>query len=90
MLDLQTDLLLAQNEKELASFDEDESVEGILAEPDLDVLALIEDEVILSLPISPRHDEGECSIGSEPARMPRRKTTFCRAGGAEKTALKLY
>jgi uncharacterized protein len=26
----------------------------------LDLLALIEDEVILSLPLAPRHDEGQC------------------------------
>jgi uncharacterized protein len=64
VLDLRTDLLLAENEKELFSFDEDESIDGILAEPDLDILALIEDEIILSLPISPRHDESECSIGN--------------------------
>ena len=63
MLDLRTDLLLAQNEKELSSLDEDESIDCILAEPNLDVLALVEDEIILSLPISPRHGEGECSIG---------------------------
>lgn len=62
VLDLRTDLLLAENEKELSSFDEDESIDGILAEPDLDVLALIEDEIILSLPISPRHNESECVV----------------------------
>ncbi len=60
VLDLHTDLLLVKTEKELSSFDEDESVDCILAEPDLDVLALIEDEIILSLPISPRHEESEC------------------------------
>jgi len=65
VLDLETDLLLAENEKELVSLDEDESVESILAEPDLDILALIEDEIILSLPISPRHDDHECSIGGK-------------------------
>ncbi len=62
VLDLRTELLLAENEKELSSLDEDESVDCILAEPNLDVLALVEDEIILSLPISPRHDEGECSV----------------------------
>jgi uncharacterized protein len=28
----------------------------------MDVLALIEDEIILSLPLSPRHGGSECSI----------------------------
>lgn len=61
-LDLQTDLLLAQNENELSSLDEDESVDCILATSDMDALALIEDEIILSLPISPRHGENECLV----------------------------
>ena len=49
----------------------------------LDILALIEDEIILSLPISPRHDESECSIGNrlEAVDTAARKTTFCRIGG---------
>ncbi len=62
VLDLRADLLLAENEKELSAFDEDEKIDGILAEPDLDVLALIEDEIILSLPVSPRHSQSECAI----------------------------
>ena len=63
MLDLKADILLARDESELSRFDEDESVDGVLAVPEMDVLALIEDEIILSLPISARHSEGECSIG---------------------------
>lgn len=62
VLDLRTDLFLARNESELCRFDEDESIDGVLARPDMDVLALIEDEIILSLPISPRHVESECLI----------------------------
>ena len=84
LLDLQTDLLLAENEKELASFDEDESVEGILAEPALDILALIEDEVILSLPISPRHDECECLIGSEHGTDAAEKPLFAALAALKK------
>ena len=30
------------------------------ADPELDVQALVEDEVLLSLPLAPRHPEGEC------------------------------
>lgn len=64
VLDMQRDLLLARDEVELSHLDEDESVDGVLAIPDMDVMALIEDEIILSLPISPRHGESECSIGT--------------------------
>lgn len=63
VLDVRADLLLAENESEFSRLDEEESVDVVLAAPDLDVLALIEDEIILNLPISPRHPEGECSLG---------------------------
>jgi len=61
VLDIQTAILLVENESELSRLDGTESVDGILAASDTDVLALIEDEIILSLPISPRHREDECS-----------------------------
>ncbi|MBS0298632.1 MAG: DUF177 domain-containing protein [Proteobacteria bacterium] len=60
-IDLQTFLILAKNEAELDLIDEDDTVDAILAVPDLDVINLIEDEVILSLSISSCHAEGECS-----------------------------
>lgn len=60
-LDLKSTLLLAKNEEELSHLDVTESTEGILATSDIDIIELIEDEVILSLPISPRHRENECS-----------------------------
>jgi uncharacterized protein len=63
MLDIRAELLLAQNEQELQSFDEDESVDCILTQPEMDVLSLIEDEIILSLPVSSRHEQGECMTG---------------------------
>src|SRR3954453_11387368 len=84
VLDLRTELLLAENERELACLDEDESVEGILAEPELDVLALIEDEVILSLPVSPRHDECECSVGSERGPKAAEKPLFAALAALKK------
>ena len=61
VLDIQTAILLVESESELYRLDGTESVDGILAASDTDVLALIEDEIILSLPISPRHREDECS-----------------------------
>jgi uncharacterized protein len=61
VLDLKSTLLLVKNAKELSYLDETESVEEILANPDMDIIELIEDEIILSLPISPRHRENECS-----------------------------
>lgn len=65
MLDIHTELLLAQSENELSRLDADESVDCVLAKPDMDVLALIEDEIILGLPISPRHEQRECRVGEQ-------------------------
>ncbi|MFA5824763.1 MAG: YceD family protein [Gallionellaceae bacterium] len=39
--------------------------DGIEATPHLDLLELIEDEVLLSLPFAPKHPEGTCSTAVE-------------------------
>lgn len=62
IVDLQAFFLLVKNEAELDQADEDDTTDAILATPDLDVLDLIEEEVILSLAISPRHANGECKL----------------------------
>jgi uncharacterized protein len=48
----------AQHDDEL---DDPEGPDRIEAEPELDVAGLIEDEVLLSLPLAPRHPEGTCT-----------------------------
>ncbi len=40
--------------------EEADDVEQIYADPKLDVIGLIEDEVILGLPMVPSHQQGEC------------------------------
>lgn len=40
---------------------EDDEVDAIEVDGDLDVLSLLEDEIILALPLAPRHDECEPS-----------------------------
>ncbi|AVY94289.1 DUF177 domain-containing protein [Microvirgula aerodenitrificans] len=57
---IDADTLITQftdEERLEAACDEDEDLDGILAEEELDVLALIEDEVLLGLPLAPRHDD---------------------------------
>lgn len=46
---------------------DDEVAEWIEASAELDVADLIEDEIILSLPFAPRHDEGRCRHGMSAA-----------------------
>ena len=59
IVDQSTELLLARSEAELARFDAEE-IEVVLATHRLDALTLVEDELLLSLPFSPRHPDGEC------------------------------
>ncbi|NWG87077.1 MAG: DUF177 domain-containing protein [Hydrogenophilaceae bacterium] len=62
-LEVDTTLLLARNEAELAAWEEADSLcEGLVAEPHLNVLDLVEDEILLGLPMVPRHPEGECPV----------------------------
>jgi len=64
VLDTQSDLVLARDEAELLQLDEqeDEAADAILADTKLNVLALVEDEVLLDLPLAPRHPAGTCQV----------------------------
>jgi uncharacterized protein len=53
-------LLLLPADK-LDEVEDDDDVDAIEAEPRLDVLALIEEELLLGLPFAPRHHDGECA-----------------------------
>jgi uncharacterized protein len=55
-------LLVSQAEAESGELDDMEA-DWIVASSELDVAALIEDEIILSLPYAPRHAEGKCEYG---------------------------
>lgn len=62
-IDIDAILILVKNENELEAYDLDNTVDAVLAVHELDVGVLIEDEIILSLPISPRHEEEACGVG---------------------------
>lgn len=64
-----TELLLARTEAELEPLDAGDA-EVLLAAAPLDVLTLVEDELLLSLPFAPRHGEGQCAASLEPAAEP--------------------
>lgn len=61
--------LLLRDQAELDALDDDEEeFDSVLAETQLDVLDLLEEEILLSLPISPMHETGEChTAGGENA-----------------------
>lgn len=56
---LNTLLLVTAGQSAAGDLDE-EDAEWVEASGNLDVAALVEDEIILSLPFAPRHEEGSC------------------------------
>jgi uncharacterized protein len=61
-VDVANSLLLMSRGTQLPEgLDDPEAPDMIEVDPELDVAALIEDEVLLSLPLAPRHPEGVCA-----------------------------
>ena len=80
-----TELLIARSEAEMARLDDDES-EVVLAAERLDPLILVEDELLLSLPFSPRHADGECDAAFATAEESRQRkaSPFSQLGELQK------
>lgn len=57
---LERTLYLARNETELERLEALPGSDAILVGETLDLVDLVEDEVLLSLPLAPMHAEGEC------------------------------
>jgi uncharacterized protein len=52
---------IARDEAQLEFWERDDPLlDALVADPELDVQTLVEDEILLSLPVAPRHAEGEC------------------------------
>ena len=65
-IEQRSELLLARDEAELARLDTEEA-EVLLALTPLDALTLVEDELLLSLPLAPMHPEAQCPAVPAPA-----------------------
>jgi len=62
--ELRNVLLIARDESELERWEaEDPLVDALVADSLLDVVSLVEDEILLSLPVVPRHPDGGCGTG---------------------------
>lgn len=77
-LQLQSRVLLMEPGAVMQEDDDPESPEWIEAGPELDLLELIEDEILLSLPLSVRHAQGSCSDGGETGRTIGRDNPFSK------------
>jgi uncharacterized protein len=63
-----------------------EAPDAIEANPELDVAGVIEDEVLLSLPLAPRHPEGACASRIERAlgEAAQPQTAFAKLAGLKR------
>ena len=59
-VDVERTLYLARNEAEMERLDALPDSDAIQPGTTLDLVELVEDEVLLSLPLAPMHAEGEC------------------------------
>jgi uncharacterized protein len=76
-----TELLLASDEAELARLDVEER-EVILASAPIDALTLVEDELLLSLPFAPCHEQDTCVAAASPTLAPPEEPSpFARLAG---------
>ncbi len=73
-------LLVAYGAQADDEVDDPEAPDVIEANPQLDVAGLIEDEVLLSLPLAPRHPEGACAsrIGRAVGEDAQLQTVFAK------------
>lgn len=61
-LEAEARFILVPGEEDLPEpEDERDDVEYMVADPQLDLVALVEDEVLLSLPLSPVHEDAGCN-----------------------------
>ncbi|MFZ5523916.1 MAG: YceD family protein [Pseudomonadota bacterium] len=66
---LDTRLLLAPSLDALDEADVEVEFDSILADTHLDVQNLLEEEILLSLPIAPRHEPGACQAAGGASRI---------------------
>ena len=65
---VRTSLVLVEDEAQLAESDNEMDSDAIVADPKMDVLALVEDEVLLALPLAPMHSLSECEVSQSVER----------------------
>lgn len=77
-LQLQSRVLLMSPGAVMQEDDDPDSPEWIEAGAELDVLELVEDEILLSLPLAVRHEQGKCGDGGVAAANKERDNPFSR------------
>jgi uncharacterized protein len=85
-VDFDSELELIDDEQVLPALEnEDELTDAIKVDPNMDVLALVEDEVLLGLPMAPMHASGVCKTGGNFGQVKTDKQNVFSALAALKT-----
>lgn len=74
-LALENELELVADESSLKPLEEEgESADMVVADKEMDVVSLVEEEILLGIPMSPKHPEGQCgtaaAVPDEPKANP--------------------
>jgi uncharacterized protein len=64
--------------------DEEEAFDSILADAQLDVLDLLQDEILLSLPIAPKHQTGDCQVADGGSKAKEKPHPFAVLAGLKR------
>ena len=65
-LNIRSEFVLVKDESEIPSEEDDfEDYDYLVAEADMNVLQLVEDEVLLALPYAPKHEIKDCAVKAE-------------------------
>ncbi|WP_435626716.1 YceD family protein [Candidatus Ferrigenium straubiae] len=80
--------LLLRDQASLDALDdeEEEELDSILADTHLDVLNLLEEEILLSLPIAPRHEFGACQATGLESERGAEKNPFAALAKLKRSA----
>jgi len=65
-LNLKSEFILVRDDSEIPSEDDEiDEYDYLVADAEMDVLVLVEDEVLLTLPYAPKHTVEDCSVKSK-------------------------
>ncbi len=65
-LDIKSEFILVNDESEIPPEEDDvEDHDYLIAEAEMDLLQLVEDEILLALPYAPKHEINDCAVKAE-------------------------
>lgn len=85
-LEIDERIVMVKDEAALPELEDEVAGVDVIVQPErLDVAALVEDEILLALPLAPAHAQGVCGAGTE-ASQQKRETPFAALAKLKKTS----